>query len=354
MRATPGAAQKGPKHTKAEADLARARQRQASEEEADQQWMQKWEANDRPKTSRTRVGVRAMVAERRLEEVRRAQQDRIDKHVSGPGRVPLPVDETRAVQKAKERLEKARADVAQHRRATLDRIADLEAMVAAEVGKPSRSHRASTDCRRNTTDPQSRAIPKRGGGWIQGYNCQAVVSSDGLILATDVVNDPIDAPYLVQMMNASIAAADQINAHRPAPWSPEPIGVLLADAGYHSEKNITATGCERLIPGVTSHKLTKDRADRAESGQPLPPEPDRQRAPLEHMNWRLQTDEGYALYKQRSHLAETPFGHAKHNLGFTRFTGRGLTRAKGEFAFHALVHNICKAISSGHLPQALA
>ena len=42
----------------------------------------------------------------------------------------------------------------------------------------------------------------------------------------------------------------------------------------------------------------------------------------EAMGHRLRTPEGIATYRQRSHIAETPFGHGKHNLGFRRFTSR--------------------------------
>ncbi|MEH6797644.1 MAG: transposase, partial [Rhodococcus sp. (in: high G+C Gram-positive bacteria)] len=52
-----------------------------------------------------------------------------------------------------------------------------------------------------------------------------------------------------------------------------------------------------------------------------------------------------ATYRKRSHIAETPFGHAKHNLGFRRFTGRGLDRASSEWSFHAAVHNIGKILT---------
>ena len=37
---------------------------------------------------------------------------------------------------------------------------------------------------RNITDPDSRLMPVRGGGFIQGYNAQNVTSEDGLIIAT--------------------------------------------------------------------------------------------------------------------------------------------------------------------------
>jgi Transposase DDE domain len=70
------------------------------------------------------------------------------------------------------------------------------------------------------------------------------------------------------------------------------------------------------------------------------------------MAHRLRTPDGHALYTQRGHIAETPFAHAKHNLGFRRFTSRGIKRATAEFSFHALVHNLIKAIGTGHLAPA--
>jgi len=74
--------------------------------------------------------------------------------------------------------------------------------------------------------------------------------------------------------------------------------------------------------------------------------------PVEQMAHRLRTPEGIATYKQRSHIAETPFGHAKHNLNFRRFTSRGQTRATAEWLFHGLVNNISKAITTGNLTPA--
>ena len=72
------------------------------------------------------------------------------------------------------------------------------------------------------------------------------------------------------------------------------------------------------------------------------------------MTHRLRTPEGHDLYKQRCHIAETPFGHAKHNLGFRRFTSRGINTAAAQFTFHALVHNLVKAITAGVLTPAFS
>ncbi|TSD99909.1 transposase, partial [Skermania sp. ID1734] len=92
----------------------------------------------------------------------------------------------------------------------------------------------------------------------------------------------------------------------------------------------------------------------AARNQPTQGPPPAGASPIETMAHRLRTPEGKALYNQRSHIAETPFGHAKHNLGFKRFTSRRTTRATAEFSFHALVHNLFKAITTGALTPATA
>ena len=70
---------------------------------------------------------------------------------------------------------------------------------------------------------------------------------------------------------------------------------------------------------------------------------------------RLATEEGITAYRMRGHIAETPHGNIKHNLGIRRLSMRGLRRASAEWAFIVTVHNLSKAITSGHLtPHALA
>jgi hypothetical protein len=187
-------------------------------------------------------------------------------------------------------------------------------------------------------------LPLRGGGWLQGYSCQAVTSSDGLIIATSVGNNPSDITAFTEMSDKAVAAAALIDAHRPTSIEPGGIGVLVADAGYLSVDNLTAAGPDRLIAVGKHRDLATTARDHPTAGPPPPGA-----SPIEAMAHRLATADGHALYKQRSHIAETPFAHAKHNLGFRRFTSRGIRRATAEFSFHALVHNLFKAIGTGAL-----
>ena len=210
---------------------------------------------------------------------------------------------------------------------------------------------------RNITDPGSRLMPVRGGGFIQGYNAQNVTSEDGLIIATRLTSGTTDYGWYEPMTGDAAAAAALVAAHRPAaPGSgPDPgaaaIGLVLADAGYCSGHNLTCDGPDRLIAVGKRRDLEKAArtggggdAGREESG-----------TALAAMAARLATEDGITAYRRRGHIAETPHGHIKHNMGIRQLTMRGIANASAEWTFTCAVHNLLKAISTGHLTrQALA
>ena len=59
-------------------------------------------------------------------------------------------------------------------------------------------------------------------------------------------------------------------------------------------------------------------------------------------NYKLQTEEGKEIYRQRKKIVEPVFGQMKFNLGFGKFRLRGLNKAGGESSLVCLVHNIKK------------
>ncbi len=67
---------------------------------------------------------------------------------------------------------------------------------------------------------------------------------------------------------------------------------------------------------------------------------------------RLATEDGIAAYRHRGHIAETPHGHIKHNMRFRQLSVRGKPKAAAEWTFTAAVHNLFKAITTGHLTPA--
>ena len=111
-------------------------------------------------------------------------------------------------------MERARARAAEAER----RAAEREA------------HRKGPGPVRNITDPDSRLMPVRGGGFIQGYNTQNLTSQDGLIIATELTGDPADTAWFGPMMARAQDAAALIGAHRPAPDAPPRIPAAAASA----------------------------------------------------------------------------------------------------------------------------
>jgi transposase len=203
---------------------------------------------------------------------------------------------------------------------------------------------------RNLTDPDSRLMPVRGGGFVQGCNAQNVTSEDGLIIATELTSDPVDYQWFEPMVRQAEGAAGLIAANRPPGQNPgSSIGLILADAGYCSEHNLTISGPDRLIAAGKQRDLEHAARGGGTAGR------QRARPATQAMATRLTTEDGITAYRQRGHIAETPHGHIKHNLRFRQLPVRGKAKARAEWAFAATVHNLLKAITSGHLTtQALA
>jgi len=57
---------------------------------------------------------------------------------------------------------------------------------------------------------------------------------------------------------------------------------------------------------------------------------------------KLVSPEGQAVYARRQSLVEPVIGNLKFNLGFSRFSMRGLARVKGEFLLLCIAHNLMK------------
>jgi hypothetical protein len=177
-----------------------------------------------------------------------------------------------------------------------------------------------------------------GGGFIQGYNAQNVTSSDGLIIATTLTQDT-DMAWFTPMMDAAAGAAGLIAAHRPGA-GPGGIGLVLADAGYCSQANLTGAGPDRLIATGKRRDLPEGgRGGGAGWGGDA----------IAEMRGKLKTGAGRAAYRQRGHIAETPHGYIKHTLGLRQLSVRGKNKAAAEWIFTAALHNLLKAITSGHL-----
>jgi transposase len=198
---------------------------------------------------------------------------------------------------------------------------------------------------RNVTDPGSRLMPVRGGGFIQGYNAQNVASSDGLLIATRLTSDTTDTRWYEPMISDALAAAAAMAAAGTGGAQGAGIGLVLADAGYLSTHNLTCGGPDRLIATGKRRDLETRARDTAggQDGGHNPGEA------IAAMTARLVTPAGITAYRQRGCIAETPHGRIKHNMRLRQLSVRGTRKAAGEWTFACAVHNIMMAITSGHL-----
>jgi transposase len=176
--------------------------------------------------------------------------------------------------------------------------------------------------RRNLTDPDSRIMPTRNG-WVQGYNLQAAVTEDHLIVGVTVTNTPADVTQGLPMLRLAEAAGAAIAAHTGR--DDTTIGTALLDAGYDSEDNLTAPGPDRLIATTTRRTQERAAAEHPTNGPPPPGA-----TPRQAMRHRLQTPEGIRAYRRRGAIVEPIFGHLKDITGLRRFLTRGLTSVTGE------------------------
>lgn len=211
-------------------------------------------------------------------------------------------------------------------RATLERaeVALVAARAAVVDSGPAEARRA------NITDPDSRVM-KTATGWVQGYNAQAIVNQHHIVLACDVSQDTGD----VQLFEPMIARLQHTLA---AAGVAESVELVLADAGYWSEQNATATGPNRLIATMKDHKQRRAARELGHTSDPPPPDA----TPVEEMEHLLRTPQGAAAYAQRSCLIEPIFGDRKHNRGIRSFCRRGLSAARSEWAFMHLAGNMLK------------
>ena len=126
------------------------------------------------------------------------------------------------------------------RRASLEAARDH---LTAEQSAKGAKTRTGRDRRVNVTDPDSALLPTQGGGWVQGYNAQAVATADRVVLATSVCAETADSTQLLAMIEA-------VGIELDAAGIAEEVGTVVADAGYWSSDSIdknTAAGGPRLL-----------------------------------------------------------------------------------------------------------
>ena len=269
------------------------------------------------------------------------------------GRKPVPVEVSRRVARQRERLDRAEATA--RAQPAEDEAGEPEPGGKKKKPKPVR----------NITDPASALMPVRGGGLKQGYNCQDAAADDRLMLggfASACASDTVHAARLetVALKGAQVVAGahadpghDVAGCHARMCTTKDPgdpghdvsachaqmtraPGVIVFDAGYCSEANLTAEGSvDRLI--ATGNRLTMGKAA---ADNPATGPPPQDATATEAMDHKLRTPQGRAAYKRRAPDIEGVHASIEDVIGLRRFSMRGLTLATGEFLLAGLCHNL--------------
>lgn len=170
----------------------------------------------------------------------------------------------------------------------------------------------------NFTDPESRIMPRSGGGFDPAYNAQTAVDDKAhIIVAAELVNCAADAGELPKMLQA---VKDNVGAY------PEQ---TLADAGYRSEAVFEAlAGRTELVVAIGR----EGKGHRAINEATLPL--------TAAMAAKMKTQAARDAYRRRKWLAEPPNGWIKNVLGFRQFSMRGLHRVQAEWKLVCMALNL--------------
>jgi transposase len=176
----------------------------------------------------------------------------------------------------------------------------------------------------NVTDPDSRRM-KGNRRYIQGYNAQAVVNEQQIVLAAEITTAAADFSQLGPMIESALDEMERAGVS-------EKPSVVLADAQYWNEQHM-----DNLIAG---------------RGIPVLIPPDGGRRNGERPGWTggrfsfmrrvLASDAGNELYRKRQASIEPVFGHTKHNRQFYRFNHRGRHAVRTEWRLILTSHNLTK------------
>jgi hypothetical protein len=166
---------------------------------------------------------------------------------------------------------------------------------------------------------------------LWAFNAQAAMSEDGLIVAADVTQSPVDNNQFVPLVDQAVDNLATAGADQPEH--------AVADAGYWSSANATShqdhdeSRPTPLIPPIPS----KSRPKLGTRG----PAPAGATA-MQIMERKLTQPKPRRLYGRRKTLVEPAFGMIKSARNIDRFRRRGVDAARHEWRLAPTTHNLLK------------
>lgn len=229
-------------------------------------------------------------------------------------------------QAARERAARERVERLDQALAELQDIAARKHPAKKKPGESDEDYEKRTAPRASTTDPEARTMLRADGGYRPGYNINyATDTGTRAVLGVLVTNISSDRGLMAPMM-------DQLEER----YGRVPREVV-ADSGYEKHSDIE----ELARRGITVY---------------LPPQPRKRsdryvRQPGESGavgEWRerMGTAEAQEIYQERASTAEYVNAQAR-NQGLRRLTVRGLAKVRQMALWHAVAHNLTRAMKLG-------
>jgi hypothetical protein len=227
-----------------------------------------------------------------------------------------PAASNRRQQKARERAARERV---QRIKGALDRLPELEAKKKPEDREKARC---------STTDPDATVMKMPDGGFRPAYNVQFSTATESqIIMGVDVVTTGSDAGQMAPMVEQIKSRYDE---------TPKEV---LVDGGFAQHDQIEAVSAEEV--GCTVYApvpAPKDpKVDR------YAPKPGDSPA-VADWRARMASEEAKVIYKDRAATAECVNAQAR-NRGLYQLRVRGQLKAKAIALWHALAHNMMRAVS---------
>jgi transposase len=253
-----------------------------------------------------RAAARLAAAEAAADATMARYQQQLDAGRAWAGKKPVPADRNARVARTRKNAATAQA-----------RLAAAQARAAAAVA-----------VQVSATDPDSRILPGKNGGWVQGVNFQASAGRNQVAYAVGLHDNPGDTGALVPMARATDASCDDAGIPRKT--------AKLADSGYASEANFAqlADGSSgQILVAVSKEAIQAGRRERTGS-RPVP-------GPWQDMAARLAEPGGRELYKKRGQYVEPFFAQIFQRNG-RRIPYRGAGAIEAELKLRGQIHNLGK------------
>jgi transposase len=230
---------------------------------------------------------------------------------------------TRKQQAARERATRERLDRVER---ALQALPALEAIKAQQ--RKNRGKRA-TEARVSTTDPDARVMKLGDGGFRPALNIQLATTGDGRAIVGVAVSQQGSDGGLAAPLEAQVV---ERTGQHPQEY--------LVDGGLATRDDITTLAAHDVTVYAPVEAPRKETGGRTA----YDPRPDDSPA-VATWRQRMGTDDGKAIYRHRSSIAEWTNAQLRVRHGLQRFTVRGVDRVTSVVLLLAVTHNLLRYLA---------